>query len=205
MTKAKLYRIGNQEKTLRQWLEYYGQPRCRVVSRLNSGWDLKEALETPKHVNDIKLTIGNVTRTLKNWAKVTGISYRLIRSRYQRGYSPEEIIAKRRGRTAPLIEAWGRSQTLAEWSREIGVNKTTLHHRLFRAKVPPEQALTTSRVLAGYDNRLTAFGRTQSIDDWAREMGINKLTLKSRLYKGLPPEIALKAPVAKRDKNLGAR
>lgn len=41
---------------------------------------------------------------------------------------------------------------------------------------------------------LTAFGRTQVLMDWAREVGINHQTISARIAAGWPTEVALTAP-----------
>lgn len=43
---------------------------------------------------------------------------------------------------------------------------------------------------------LTALGRTQTIDEWADEFGINRLTLRYRLRSGWPVAEAILTPVA---------
>lgn len=55
-----------------------------------------------------------------------------------------------------------------------------------------EQVRNTRR-----STRLTGFGKTMNLVDWAEEYGMNKVTLLGRLRKGLSLEDAVKAPVRK--------
>ncbi len=48
------------------------------------------------------------------------------------------------------------------------------------------------------NNRVTVFGRTQTIAQWAREVGINEHALRYRLVHGWTPEDALTKPFAQR-------
>lgn len=43
--------------------------------------------------------------------------------------------------------------------------------------------------------RITAFGKTQCLAEWAREVGINEDALRFRLKRGLPPEVAFTMPI----------
>jgi hypothetical protein len=42
-----------------------------------------------------------------------------------------------------VLTAFGKSQTLTQWAEEIRMPARTLHNRLFRAKMPVEEALTS--------------------------------------------------------------
>lgn len=43
------------------------------------------------------------------------------------------------------IEAFGRVQTLHQWAEEYNLPVSTLKNRIYRAKLPPEEALTSSK------------------------------------------------------------
>jgi hypothetical protein len=55
-----------------------------------------------------------------------------------------------------------------------------------RWATPREQAQNTSCNI-----NLTAFGKTQCVAEWARELGLNEFVVYQRLERGYPPERAL--------------
>lgn len=139
MTVAKLYRIGNQVKTLRQWTSIYLKPISTVRERLRRGWDLLDALREPGGQQQATLTVGDETRTLKGWAKHKGIPLRLIKDRRKRGCTPDEQIAPAR---VDGFEAFGRWQTHRRWAAEKEMARSTLKYRIDVLKMSPELALT---------------------------------------------------------------
>jgi hypothetical protein len=58
-----------------------------------------------------------------------------------------------------------------------------------RWATPRQQALNQRKT-----SRLTVFGRTQSVTQWADEVGIPSGVIWGRLRKGMPPELALTKP-----------
>ena len=139
MTTAKLYRIGNQVKTLRQWSRVYLQTISTVRGRLKRGWDLLDALSELGGQQQATLTVGDETRTLRGWAKHTGLPLRLIKERRKRGCTPEEQVAPIR---VDGFEAFGRWQSNSGWAREKEMSRNTLKYRIDVLKMPPELALS---------------------------------------------------------------
>lgn len=52
----------------------------------------------------------------------------------------------RNKRSNQIVTAFGRSQTVTDWAIEYGIHPRTLHNRIFRAKMPPEEALNAGKV-----------------------------------------------------------
>jgi hypothetical protein len=91
----------------------------------------------------------------------------------------------------------GVTQCLAKWSREYKINPSTVNTRI-RKGMLPEQAfsLPVDRVLNNKKVMLvTINGRTQTIPKWCKELRIALSTARNRIYSGIPPELALLAPV----------
>lgn len=151
--KAALYRIGNQERTVEGWAEFYGVPLHRVRQRMYKlGWSLEEALEIPKIRRAVMLTVGGVTKTLRGWAKHTGVPLNTLKARYQKGWTPEAIVAPPRG----SVLAWGRRQPLSRWAKEKQMPVPTVYHRIVVLKMPPEAALTAPVMGSGKRRRKIA-------------------------------------------------
>lgn len=151
--RAALHRIGQQEKTIEGWAEFYGVPIRRVRQRMfKLGWSLEEALERPRIRRTVMLTVGNVTKSLAGWAKHTGVSVNTIKARHQKGLKPEAIIAQPRGR----VLAWGRRRPLCHWAAENNMSTSTAYYRIVVLKMPPEAALTAPVMGSGKRRRKIA-------------------------------------------------
>lgn len=105
-------------------------------------------------------------------------------SRSQRGRS---VPLERRQRIAEALRGKTRSREAVQKQREKVAGRFVL--------VETRQKQRASAVLRNGSVAVTAFGRTQHINDWAREYGINAATLRNRVYRsGLTLEEALLAP-----------
>ena len=56
---SKFYTIGDTTLNLQQWCDKFNTPRSMVNARLNRGWNIEEALSTPKSVRDKTSMTGN--------------------------------------------------------------------------------------------------------------------------------------------------
>jgi len=145
----------------------------------------------------------------------------LLRHRVTRGVTGAELFAKSYSRfdgikdadgnvittkkqlpPAQTFTAHGKTLTLEQWSAELGVSVSTLKQRIFRRKTPLEKALVVGELKKGKvgpregKHLITAFGRTQSLTSWSRELNLPVTTLKNRLYRAkMTPEDALRAPL----------
>jgi hypothetical protein len=97
-----------------------------------------------------------------------------------------------------LITHNGETLSLKEWAKKIGMSREALYARLYVNKWTVEEALTapanqkrktrtegevltrTSKVV----QTLTAFGRTQTIGEWAKETGLPPTTINMRMRCG---------------------
>lgn len=99
-----------------------------------------------------------------------------------------------------LVTVNGESKPLSRWIKEMGLNSRTVCARIYNLGWSAEAALSVSvkeaRLGAHKRHPRTRFiefgGRSQSIAEWSRELGISPSTLYTRLNKGLSVEDALK-------------
>lgn len=90
----------------------------------------------------------------------------------------------------------GRTQTLAEWSREIGIFPQTLYNR-------HNSGWSVERILEQRpsnqirsDNRILEFnGKSQTLAQWTKEIGICRNGLKERLRRGWSVEKSITTPI----------
>lgn len=140
---AKLYRIGDQEKTLVEWCKFYNAPNRRTWARVNQlGWTLEEALTTPKVIDhSALLTVGNVTRNMRWWAKKTGIPILRLYARRRLGMTPEQIVSPGYLRHE-TVTIGDETMTVGEFAAKKGINYSTVYDRTSRAGLSLEAALT---------------------------------------------------------------
>lgn len=77
----------------------------------------------------------------------------------------------------------GESLNLVEVARRRGIYQNTLRHRLLKQEMNPNQALSHPKMRHGGPRLITFNGKTQSIAAWAKERGINPITLAARLSR----------------------
>jgi GIY-YIG catalytic domain len=89
-------------------------------------------------------------RTILELSELTGIPRDLLSQRLLKYKMTLEkalsLDPLKRGKTGPrkghtMITAFGRTQSLTAWAREASMSVSTLKNRLYRAKMPPEEAL----------------------------------------------------------------
>lgn len=103
-----------------------------------------------------------------------------------------------------MYEFDGQRKPIEEWAKEAGISPTTLRRRLKRG-MPFGEALTATtmpkelRKPAG--KTITADGKTQTIRQWAADLGITSQALRLRLKRMTPEE----AVTMKRQDNCDTR
>ena len=130
-------------------------------------------------------------------------------------YSPENcrwatrIEQGRNRRDNLFIEFQGVSKTVAEWAEETGISAMTIRERIVKLKWSPERTLTQPthpriRVVKNpQPPKCLHFwefkGRSLTINQWAKELGIGRSTLINRvIHRGMSIEEAFTTPVAPR-------
>lgn len=97
-----------------------------------------------------------------------------------------------------LITYNGKTQNMTQWARETGVRRELIKDRL-KSGWSVEDALTKRKceLWERKDNRLLTYdGKTMTVSQWAKEIGVNRSTLSHRINeRGWTVERALTTPV----------
>lgn len=142
------------------------------------------------------------TLTLKEWAVRLGMEWKVLRSRLDRKWSVEKAFETtgqvRMGPEPKKYSYQGRTQTLDGWAKELGIKPITLRKRISSGWTI-EEALGT-RVIAeksqvGKERILHYRGKAQTLSAWAKELGMRKSCLESRLRSGWTVDKALTVPL----------
>jgi hypothetical protein len=89
------------------------------------------------------------------------------------------------------MPAW-QGLTIGEKAREIGMSPSTLRYRLMKQGVELNRAMSPAPLSYRNNSKfLTYQGRTLSLPEWAKLVGIPSKKLQQRLRLGVPPERAL--------------
>lgn len=140
--------------------------------------------------------------SLKDWSAELGIRQVTLCQRLRKGWpvsmvfglSVDETKAGKQG----VYTYNGRTATASEWAKITGVPEVTLHYRLtHRKQWTLEKALTTPYCprKGAHPTELTFKGKTMSVADWARKLGLRDGTVRMRLYRGASVEDILNPTV----------
>ncbi len=84
-------KIGDDVKTLAEWVEISGLNKSTLVNRLESGWEAEKVLSPQIRKHDLVCFKGE-TKSITEWANEYGILRSTVYSRLSRGYSFEEAL-----------------------------------------------------------------------------------------------------------------
>lgn len=93
----------------------------------------------------------------------------------------------RNKRNTIWIEYNGMNKPLTEWCEELGLDAGLVRNRYFKQGMQPPDLFKKGRVTTRTARLLTYQGKTQSITDWAREIGVKPKTLAERVRRGIEP------------------
>jgi hypothetical protein len=149
--------------------------------------------------------IGGEKATLSEWSKRYGVTPHLVRNRVLRNVGIGDIFVETLYEARHMIEiefagdVWCvNTRILAE---AVGVSLEVLRRRL-NDGWPIEDALDPGagvRRRSRVQRLITFRGKTQGLSQWAREIGLERVTLRERL-KYMSVERALTQPLKKRGK-----
>jgi len=103
----------------------------------------------------------------------------------------------RNRRTSRVLTHDGESLTVAEWAERLGIPSRTIRNRLDRDEWTVARALSEP-IKPRKKGGITFRGITQGARAWARETGIPRTTILTRIRNGMAPGQALIKPPEKR-------
>ncbi len=193
---SRLITFRKRRRSLAEWAEGLGMPYDVLRYRLDAGWTVEEAFQTPVRALEDFLTHEGVRKTKAQWCKDKGLTQNALLARLKNGWSIEATLnTPLQEKKKPIRELTynGRTQGKAQWAREMGLPETVLLNRL-RLGWPVEKALTTPMQHKQPREFITFNGKTQSKAAWAREMGLSESCVNARFKAGWPAEKALTTP-----------
>jgi len=151
-------------------------------TRRNLGWSAERIIETPVNAHQKYYTWHGKTQNHKDWAKDYDIEQMTLKHRLNKGMTLEEALLTPTGGVI-MIHPDGRTKSIIEWAKELGIAASTLYNRHEKLGWSDEKSLLTpvGQEKGGWALMLTFEGKTQSINDWAKDKGINKKTLWQRI------------------------
>ena len=117
---------------------------------------------------------------------------------YLRNYSQHiAVLEKIMSIANPTTITLGRkTRTIRQWADELHISTDIIRARL-KAGLPPEEILSRK---ARWGRRSKIFithnGKTQSISEWSKELGLCDKTIRDRLRLGLSPKKSSKAAIS---------
>ena len=131
-------------KNIKQWAREYGINRTTLSDRLERGWSVHDALNTPAKPTVKPIEFNGRTMSLPAWSKETGIPYSVLRSRiWELNWDVEKALTLPSNYRTMTIDYNGFSKTLNEWSEVTGVPENTLYARIHTLGWSIKDALTT--------------------------------------------------------------
>lgn len=182
----------------------HGLDSLLVAHRMQQGWTIDEALETPVAKANL-FTFDGKTQSIPAWSKETGIHRRTIGERlYRFGWTVEEALTT----VARVpVEYNGHFKLVSEWAAEFRLEPSTLRRRLDkgmsmeealkppRPKKPNGQGRKKGGRKGPAPMLITAYGKTQELRQWAKQYNMKSTTLWARLKQGWTIEHALTVEV----------
>lgn len=97
-----------------------------------------------------------------------------------------------------LITVNGKTQHLNQWARDLGIDRTILKDRVHRKWSDEETILIPVGARRKGKRLITANGETKPIGEWAKDLGIKRNILSSRVHYGWSDEEIILIPVGVR-------
>lgn len=145
------HQLAGEEHTIEEWAEIKGLSVQLIRKRLNDGWGLELALNTPKgrpsragqpgfnrtaRPGPVEQTYthNGVTRTLTEWARSAGVCKATIRRRLKAGNSfAQALRPSRQGgsrNNVRMLEHAGTTLSMTEWAKRLGISQSAMSKRL---------------------------------------------------------------------------
>lgn len=185
MPKQNPLTFQGKTQDLCEWARDVGIKYTTLYSRLHRGWSIEQALTAPVHA-----------RHDRN-GKGRSPEYNTWGSMIHRCYSPHnDHYALYGGRGIKVCDRW--RESFDAFLEDMGprpADKTSLDRIDNNGDYTPENCMWSTMRQQSRNRRTNVFltfqGRTMCLIDWAREHGIHRMTLYSRLKAGWPLKEAL--------------
>jgi len=200
--KPKLYEFRGQQLTAHQIADILGCHVATVYKRRCGNRVLDgEALAQSFNgfpVNAYLITYKGKVDTLAAWARRYKLSSTTIKTRIERGWPVERALRTPLHGGSDTLTFNDQTHTFGTWAKkaEIGISPQTLRHRVERLGWPVERALTEP--IREVDQTFSVNGKSLTLPQWAKKVGIPLGTLRSRLDRGWTLERALTVPLNER-------
>lgn len=191
--------VGNLEELSRMC----GLIPITVRMRLENGWSLEKALETPARSTFKRYTYNGLTGTLGELAKIYRLDYRLVQRRVYKGWTLEEALETPVKAVEGVYAYKGTITTLKELARISGIPYNVIYLRI-KHRWGIEEAVDTpiGAVIGSHrtSRRYTYKGFTGTLVELSRLYNIKYKTLLMRLSKGQSLGSALETEVLKQNR-----
>ena len=136
--------------------------------------------------NNVLITYLGKTQTLTQWAIELGKLPSVLRDSYRRGVFPPKSH-KRHMHRNELIEYQGKALTIKQWAVELGMSYAGLYSRIMKGTFPPTEENYQIERVRGRGRLITYQGKSLTVKQWAKELGINDNTMWYRCHVGIFP------------------
>lgn len=210
--------LNGETHTLSEWCKLKGLSYYTVQERIKCGMSYNEALRPLEVKNRYSsININGEIHSLSEWCKIKGLNYDAVLARIHRGYNVIDAIQVPFKEAVKYITIGNETHTLAEWCRIKGINYGTIYDRIRNGMKPatalntPVKSKTENVIYIASDieekknkscKYITINGETHSIADWCRIKGLNYLTIKNRIRRGMSPLEALTMEYKKSTKDI---
>lgn len=187
--------VNGVRKVLKDHCVDFGIDPNTAKHRLSKGWTPEDVFSKPTGDawNAEYVALDGVSKKFVDHCRDHGIDIETARDRRKNGWSLEEAIKTpadtRHGRRR-MIKIDGVTKPLSVWAREYGLSWSTVTSRLGRGFSILDALQTPANERYGKLRMITFNGKTQTIADWVRELGIPRSALVKRLNSGWPLEKA---------------
>ncbi len=198
-----LITIDGVTRPHKTWCDLLGVTRDASLARFTECGDWKQAFELAKYSRCEQrkelVEINGETRSIAGWCKLLQIPIGIVWKKITADKQPPaqairsalEILAAPRYRKLK-VTLWGVTKHLHQWCEETGIDVGSAVRRYGRFG-SWEQALSLKGSLASSASiTLTAFDRTQTIAEWAKEKELQPKVIWQRIHRDkMTPEEAV--------------